>query len=722
MNTNTRDLEFVNFNNQEMEWVKFNGMTVYEAWKKLQLSGIPPLTLAKSKNANLVDYKIYGNSVQQLLPSEYQQVEYIESTGTQWIDTGYVQTIDDIKLKFKFAYNNVDETFKDFFGIKKGDNNRNSLLYFYKNKLGFQNDKTNASTISFDFSNTSINDCTAIAQNGVYTMILNGETKSDISYEFSAMNIAYPLFKSNENTTSVNGLKLYNFSIESNGVLMRDFIPCYRKSDNVIGMYDLVNNKFYTNAGTGTFKKGVNVPTPEVPIEVESVGEKSPNLINWDLLLSSANNNPIEKVENGYYGARYSNAYYRDEPLVKYIKSILKPNVTYTLSRIYNGKRDGANGTIFIQDSASTNIIHCRYGEGLVKTTFTLTQEQIDSIDHLYIYFHNNGATISNLQLTEGNTVLPYEPYGYKIPIKVRGKNLFNPNKLTGGDLVKYNGVQCYRYKDTNNNVGSGNFSYEDEFKENTRYTFTTKIYFEDTSKNTSLEFLYTDGTKSTVAISKPGTIYKFTTTSGKTLKQIRGAYMWGIMRYIDLTVTQLEEGTTATEYEPYYEPVTTNIYLNKPLRKVGDKSDYIDFESGKVIRRIKELKLTNVNNKYTWLGKNGVSISNVLDGIYDRPKGLCNRETRFTANGGEKTSIWLGVNTSALYWIGILDYLGFTTLDEMNEWLQNNPTYVYYGSNKTSEETIELPMIPTYKGTNIIEIDTTILPSNMEVIYLGKK
>ena len=36
-------------------------------------------------------------------------------------------------------------------------------------------------------------------------------------------------------------------------------IPCYRKSDNVIGMLDLVNNVFYTNAGSGTFTKGNNI-------------------------------------------------------------------------------------------------------------------------------------------------------------------------------------------------------------------------------------------------------------------------------------------------------------------------------------------------------------------------------------------------------------------------------------------------------------------------------
>lgn len=64
MNINTKNLSFVNFNNEEMQWVKFNGVTVYEAWKDLIASGIPPLTLTKCKSADLIDYEIYGNSEQ----------------------------------------------------------------------------------------------------------------------------------------------------------------------------------------------------------------------------------------------------------------------------------------------------------------------------------------------------------------------------------------------------------------------------------------------------------------------------------------------------------------------------------------------------------------------------------------------------------------------------------------------------------------------------------
>jgi hypothetical protein len=47
--------------------------------------------------------------------------------------------------------------------------------------------------------------------------------------------------------------------MKSSGVLVRNFIPCYRKSDNVIGMYDVINDAFYTNSGTGTFIKGPNI-------------------------------------------------------------------------------------------------------------------------------------------------------------------------------------------------------------------------------------------------------------------------------------------------------------------------------------------------------------------------------------------------------------------------------------------------------------------------------
>ena len=46
---------------------------------------------------------------------------------------------------------------------------------------------------------------------------------------------------------------IYYCKIYQNNALVRDLIPVIRNSDNVIGLYDTVNKKFYTNSGTGTF-------------------------------------------------------------------------------------------------------------------------------------------------------------------------------------------------------------------------------------------------------------------------------------------------------------------------------------------------------------------------------------------------------------------------------------------------------------------------------------
>ena len=53
--------------------------------------------------------------------------------------------------------------------------------------------------------------------------------------------------------------KIYSASYYADGVRKCNLVPCYRKSDGVIGMYDKVAGKFYTNSGTGTLVKGADV-------------------------------------------------------------------------------------------------------------------------------------------------------------------------------------------------------------------------------------------------------------------------------------------------------------------------------------------------------------------------------------------------------------------------------------------------------------------------------
>ena len=54
-------------------------------------------------------------------------------------------------------------------------------------------------------------------------------------------------------------MRIYYFKIYENGVLVRNYVPCYRISDGVIGLYETVTGTFVTNAGEGTFTKGGNI-------------------------------------------------------------------------------------------------------------------------------------------------------------------------------------------------------------------------------------------------------------------------------------------------------------------------------------------------------------------------------------------------------------------------------------------------------------------------------
>ena len=81
---------------------------------------------------------------------------------------------------------------------------------------------------------------------------------------------------SNAAIQNVPAMRLYAFKLYDNGVLVRNYVPCYRKSDNVVGLYDTVNNKFYINKGSGTFKYGALLPSEYQPVEyIESDGSIS---------------------------------------------------------------------------------------------------------------------------------------------------------------------------------------------------------------------------------------------------------------------------------------------------------------------------------------------------------------------------------------------------------------------------------------------------------------
>lgn len=185
------------------------------------------------------------------LPSNYQEVEYIQSSGTQYIDTGYiVNASDTISWEFTAMIPSQSEVFMG----------ANGYLQFHVTSSGVGVSTLNASglgskrTFRIDFSNS-------VTQLYIDNTLV--ETKN-WSGSYNGTNVKLGIFKLGDadngwhTTTSPVSCTLYEYAINIGGNEVSRCVPCYRKADNVAGLYDLVNNVFYTNAGSGVFAVGAD--------------------------------------------------------------------------------------------------------------------------------------------------------------------------------------------------------------------------------------------------------------------------------------------------------------------------------------------------------------------------------------------------------------------------------------------------------------------------------
>lgn len=523
----TKALSFVNFNNQVMNWVKFNGQPVYEAFKTLLVRGISPLTLLKSKGVDLIDYKIYGESVQDGIPTPDSPVE-VQSVGDK-----SVNLVEDVRKSFKdFAYyTELEVDGRQCIRVKS----------------------TGGAYAIFDF---------AFKENTQYT----------ISFEYKCQ-------------------------------------------------YD---------------RDGVSL-THDVPFAV----------------------------------------YYTDG------------SVDYcNLSQI-----DGMWRKRILTTDAGKTISHIKQ--------FSFDYRVYNYID------------INTFQIQEGNVATEYEPYGYKIPVTVSKPNIYKFEDFfssgVGGNYfskIDDNSVLITNYYQCIFNVPNT------LFKPNTTYEVSKKInIISGTSGYATSRMVLATGrtTGGIIIINGSQTTNEFTTPSDLT----DYTYFWiygisdGQIEINDIVIR--EKGT-----------VTTNIYLNEPLRKIGEHKDYIDFENQKIYRKI-GFKLLNGNEDWAISNNstNFIQFGSYVANSNNNPI-MSDKFPAITLTERDSKSGIVQYNDNAIR-ISLLktEYPDITTVEDLKILLNENNIKYYFILK--AEETIELPNIPTYKGTTIIEVDTSINPSNMEVAYLGK-
>lgn len=210
---------------------------------------------------------IMKNNVTPRLPSEYQEVEYIESTGSQYIDTNVLSNIIGrfyLNAQFTEISDEINGSISSGVALDIGII---SNKFFLRN--GAPNDVTASADINrHEFEVDTINFKCYIDETVVSTA--SGSKPNFNLYLFARNNESLGVVT----TAYFCKQKLYSCKIYNlNNTLIRDFVPCYRKVDNVVGLYDLVNDVFYINTGTGTFLMGVEVNKPYINLR-PMVGSK----------------------------------------------------------------------------------------------------------------------------------------------------------------------------------------------------------------------------------------------------------------------------------------------------------------------------------------------------------------------------------------------------------------------------------------------------------------
>lgn len=196
-------------------------------------------------------YPTFSTDNLNMLPPEYTRLEYIESSGTQYIDTLFLPNQNSrVVLDAYFLEGTAT---KAIFGAR---NDTNKVL----DAFGLWNWTGTHFSTYYAASSSDV----AVVPTGRHKIDKNRNvtTIDDVSVEqekatFQA-NYSLVLFSFN-NSDGIDermvSMRLYSCKIYDNGVLIRNYVPCKNKN-GTLGLYDMINRRFYKNSGSDTFIPG----------------------------------------------------------------------------------------------------------------------------------------------------------------------------------------------------------------------------------------------------------------------------------------------------------------------------------------------------------------------------------------------------------------------------------------------------------------------------------
>lgn len=285
------------FNKADEKWYKLNNINQYEQYG-IYGSGRNVTTYeGKLTIDDGYEYEWNGSSWVNLgevsgssrVPIGYTEVEYVQNSGTSYLNTNFVPN-QDTRVVCDMQNDNLTQyprlwgagAWNSVTGLDLAYQNDGGAYCLHISWLG-SNNWTYFTSFTDDGQrhthdlnkNYLYRDGTLVGSN-TYTT----RTASDPIGVFTYIGSGRPSQSGYWGQEHFKG-KMYSFQIYDNGTLVRDLVPCKRDNDNTVGAYDIVNDVFYTVPTGYTTDKliaGAETGTTEYPKYYTEKSEPLDNL------------------------------------------------------------------------------------------------------------------------------------------------------------------------------------------------------------------------------------------------------------------------------------------------------------------------------------------------------------------------------------------------------------------------------------------------------------
>ena len=191
------------------------------------------------------------------------RLEYIESSGSQWIDT---QVRGKVGVEAELDVTCVAMGDNTILGCRSGSGSQNQrffVVHWANNKWGYGLETFAYWSTSADIATGTRYHVRNTIRSGEQSSYVDGAQKGSVGTKASSLDTGLNMYLFAANMYGSAGqqakARIYSAKIWLDGDLKREFVPC-KDGNGEACLYDLVSGAYFRNSGTGTFGEGAEIP------------------------------------------------------------------------------------------------------------------------------------------------------------------------------------------------------------------------------------------------------------------------------------------------------------------------------------------------------------------------------------------------------------------------------------------------------------------------------